>query len=295
MIIAAEVADLPPGPKVVAVGSFDGVHLGHQSLLAKARALAAQERLPLLVYTFDPPTKVFMRGVGMLSTLSEKLDLLREQGVDLALAVPFDEDFAARDKAAFLEDLVRLEARRLVVGEDFAFGRGRSGGPADLKTVAPTLTVPLLDLGGAPVKSTRIRERLEQGDVEAARHLLGRPYGARGIVRQGERLGRRLGFPTANVETAPGKVLPRGVFVARTWVAERAYPAVVNVGTRPTVRGSALRLEAHLIGFSGELYGHELRLTFLRKLRDERAFESLEALRAQIARDLEAARRFFRL
>ncbi|ADR36463.1 FMN adenylyltransferase; riboflavin kinase [Oceanithermus profundus DSM 14977] len=295
MIIAAEVADLPPGPKVVAVGSFDGVHLGHQSLLAKARALAAQERLPLLVYTFDPPTKVFMRGVGMLSTLSEKLDLLREQGVDLALAVPFDEDFAARDKAAFLDDLVRLEARRLVVGEDFAFGRGRSGGPADLKTVAPTLTVPLLDLGGAPVKSTRIRELLEQGDVEAARHLLGRPYGARGIVRQGERLGRRLGFPTANVETAPGKVLPRGVFAARTWVAERAYPAVVNVGTRPTVRGSGLRLEAHLIGFSGELYGHELRLVFLKKLRDERAFEDLEALRSQIARDLEAARRFFRL
>ncbi len=295
MIIAAEVADLPPGPKVVAVGSFDGVHLGHQSLLAKARALAAQERLPLLVYTFDPPTKVFMRGVGMLSTLSEKLDLLREQGVDLALAVPFDEAFAARDKAAFLDDLVRLEARRLVVGEDFAFGRGRSGGPADLETVAPTLTVPLLDLGGAPVKSTRIRELLEQGDVEAARHLLGRPYGARGIVRQGERLGRRLGFPTANVETAPGKVLPRGVFAARAWVGERTHPAVVNVGTRPTLGGGALRLEAHLIGFSGELYGHELRLVFLKKLREERAFADLEALRTQIARDLEAARRFFRL
>ena len=295
MIIAAEVADLPPGPKVVAVGSFDGVHLGHQSLLAKARALAAQERLPLLVYTFDPPTKVFMRGVGMLSTLSEKLDLLREQGVDLALAVPFDEDFAARDKAAFLDDLVHLEARRLVVGEDFAFGRGRSGGPADLETVAPTLTVPLLDLGGAPVKSTRIRELLEQGDVEAARHLLGRPYGARGIVRQGERLGRRLGFPTANVETAPGKVLPRGVFAARAWVGERTHPAVVNVGTRPTLGGGALRLEAHLIGFSGELYGHELRLVFLKKLREERAFADLEALRTQIARDLEAARRFFRL
>ncbi|WP_183677647.1 riboflavin biosynthesis protein RibF [Oceanithermus desulfurans] len=294
-MIAAEVADLPPGPKVVAVGSFDGVHLGHQSLLARARALAAQERLPLLVYTFDPPTKVFMRGVGMLSTLSEKLDLLREQGVDLALAVPFDEDFAGRDKAAFLDDLVRLEARRLVVGEDFAFGRGRSGGPADLETVAPTLTVPLLDLGGAPVKSTRIRELLEQGDVEAARHLLGRPYGARGIVRQGERLGRRLGFPTANVETAPGKVLPRGVFAARAWVGERTHPAVVNVGTRPTLGGGALRLEAHLIGFSGELYGHELRLVFLKKLRDERAFADLEALRAQIARDLEAARRFFRL
>ena len=296
MIIAAEVADLPPGPKVVAVGSFDGVHLGHQSLLAKARLLADQERLPLLVYTFDPPAKVFTRGLRMLSTLSEKLDLLREQGVDLTLAVAFNENFAARDKAAFLHDLVRLEARRIVVGEDFAFGRGRSGGTADLQTAAPTLSVPLLVLGGEPVKSTRIRNLLERGDVEAARHLLGRPYEARGIVQRGDQVGQRLGFPTANVETSPGKVLPRGVFAVRVWVAQRTYPAVVNVGTRPTVgRDSAVRLEAHLLGFSGVLYGDELRVVFLKKLRDERSFDSLEALSKQIARDVESARRFFRL
>lgn len=295
MIIASEVSDLPAGPKVVAVGSFDGVHLGHQSLLAQARHLAAQERWPLMVYTFDPPTKVFMRGVGMLSTLSEKLELLKQHGVDLALAVPFDEDFASRDKAAFLGDLQQLEAKWLVVGEDFAFGKGRAGGLADLESVAPTLTVPLLDLGGAPVKSTRIRQLLERGDVESARHLLGRPYSARGIVQKGEQLGRQLGFPTANVEPAPGKVLPRGVFAAEAETYKRRYPAVVNVGTRPTLKGKKLTLEAHLIGFAGELYGHELKLVFLKKLRDEQAFPDLASLREQIARDVASARRFFRL
>jgi len=295
VIIAAAPGDVPPGPKVVAVGSFDGVHLGHQSLLARARTLAHEAGWPLLVYTFDPPTKVFVRGVGMLSTLSEKLDLLAQQGVDVTLAVPFDEAFAARDHEAFLDDLRRLEAGRIVVGEDFAFGRGRTGRPPDLEAVAPTLTIPLLHLGGEPVKSTRIRELLETGEVEAARHLLGRSYSARGIVRKGERLGRRLGFPTANVETAPGKVLPRGVFAAEVETADGGYPAVVNVGTRPTLNGGDLRFEAHLIGFSGELYGHELRVTFLKRLRGEHRFADLKALRAQIARDLEAARAFFHL
>ncbi len=295
MIISASVEDVPPGPKAVAVGSFDGVHLGHQSLLARARARAEEAGWPLLVYTFDPPTKVFVRRVGMLSTLSEKLDQLREAGVDVTLAVPFDEAFAARDREAFLDDLRRLEAGRIVVGEDFAFGRGRSGRPEHLEAVAPTETVPLLHLGGEPVKSTRIRELLERGDVEAARHLLGRPYGARGLVLQGEQLGRRLGFPTANIETIPAKVLPRGVFTAEAEAPTGRFPAVVNVGTRPTVDGRELRFEAHLIGFSGELYGHELRVTFLKRLREEQRFDSLEDLREQIGRDLEAARRYFRL
>lgn len=295
MIIAAELAEVPPGPKVVAVGSFDGVHLGHQALLARARREAESAGWPLLVYTFDPPSKVFVRGVGMLSTLSEKLDLLRNQGVDATLAVPFDEAFAARPKEAFLEDLARLEARRIVVGEDFAFGRGRAGGPDDLEAVAPTLKAPLLDLGGAPVKSTRIRELLEVGDVEAARHLLGRPYSARGLVRKGDRVGHEIGFPTANVEPAPSKVLPRGVFVAEAETGGRRYPALVNVGTRPTLGGGGLRMEVHLLGFSGDLYGHELQVVFLKRLRGERAFPDLEALREQIARDLEEARRFLNL
>ncbi len=295
MIIAASTKDVPTGPKVVAIGSFDGVHLGHKHLLAQAQKLASAEGWPLLVYTFDPPTKVFVRGVGMLSTLSEKLELLEEAGVDITLAVSFDEAFAARDKEEFLSDLREIGARRIVVGTDFGFGRGRSGRPADLEEVAPTTVVPLLELSGGPVKSTRIRELLEAGDVEAARHLLGRPYTARGIVLRGDRLGSRIGFPTANVEPAPNKVLPRGVFAAEAASAPGPFPAVVNVGLRPTVDGSELRFEAHLLGFGGDLYGHELKVTFLKKLRDEKRFASLEELRSQIARDVTAAREYFGL
>ncbi len=295
MIIAASPADVPAGPKVVAIGSFDGVHLGHRHLLAKARRLAEENGWPLLVYTFDPPTKVFVRGVGMLSTLTEKLELLEEEGVDVVLAVPFDEDFASRTKDEFLDDLRQLGAVRVVVGADFGFGRGRGGGPVDLEEVAPTLTVPLLELAGEPVKSTRIRELLETGDVESARHLLGRPYSARGLVMHGDGIGARLGFPTANIEPAANKVLPRGVFAARAVSGSGEYPAVVNVGLRPTLGGGELRFEAHLLGFSGDLYGHELRVTFLKKLRDEKRFSDRDELRRQIARDLDEARRFFGL
>jgi len=295
MIIAASPKDVPAGPKVVAIGSFDGVHLGHRHLLSLARKEAAAHGWPLLVYTFDPPTKVFVRGVGMLSTLTEKLELLEEAGVDVTLAVPFDETFAARDKDEFLGDLRQIEARRIVVGADFGFGRGRSGGPADLGQVAPVNVVPLLELAGGAVKSTRIRELLEKGDVEAARHLLGRPYSARGIVLRGDRLGREIGFPTANVEPAPNKVLPRGVFAAHVASGGTGFHAVVNVGVRPPLDGDELRFEAHLLGYSGELYGHELRVTFLKKLRDERRFNDLEELRAQIARDVEEALRYFDL
>jgi len=295
MIISASPADVPAGPKVVAIGSFDGVHLGHRHLLARARQLAEERGWPLLVYTFDPPTKVFVRGVGMLSTLTEKLELLEEQGVDVTLAVPFNETFAARDKEEFLQDLREIGAAQIVVGTDFGFGRGRSGRPTDLEAVAPTLTVPLLELAGEPVKSTRIRELLEKGDVEAARHLLGRPYSARGLVMRGDGIGARLGFPTANVEPAANKVLPRGVFAARAASDAGEYPAVVNVGVRPTIGGGDLRFEAHLLGFNGDLYGHELQVTFLKKLRDEKRFSNQEELREQIARDLVEARRFFGL
>ncbi len=292
MILINDQNDAPPGPKVVAIGSFDGVHLGHRTLLARALALAREEGVPLLVYTFDPPTKVFTRGVPVLSTLSEKAELLAQAGAEIVLAVPFDAEFAARSKEAFLEDLRALEPLALVVGEDFRFGRGRSGGPGDLAAVARVETVPLLELGGAPVKSSRIRERIEAGDVEAARLLLGRPYAVRGVVTRGERIGTRIGFPTANVAVPRQKALPPGVFAV--WVRRqgRRIGGVANVGRRPTLGGGgAPRLEVHLLEPSEELYGEELAVEFVKRLRGEQKFESLEALKAQIAADAEAARR----
>ncbi len=138
MILINDPAEVPPGPKVVAIGSFDGVHLGHRALLARALALARERHLPLLVYTFDPPTKVFTQGAPVLSTLSEKAELLSSAGAEIVLAVPFDAAFAQRTKEAFLAELATLEPAAIVVGEDFRFGRGRAGGPEDLAILAPT-------------------------------------------------------------------------------------------------------------------------------------------------------------
>ena len=294
-MLFSEVADVPKGPKVVAVGSFDGVHLGHQYLLRQALAEAKALHQPLLVYTFDPPTKVFTRGEGFLMDLTEKVEALRALGVELILAVPFNETFARRPAEEFLEDLRTLGASRIYVGEDFRFGRGRGGDPEALARVAPTRVVPLLALGGEPVKSSRIRALLQEGRVEEARHLLGRPYGAYGVVVEGEKLGRRLSFPTANLAVHPLEVLPPGVYAVEAMGDFGRYKGVANVGTRPTLGGGERRLEVHLLGFAGELYGEEVRLLFLKHLRQERRFESLEALKAQIAQDVAAARAYFGL
>jgi riboflavin kinase/FMN adenylyltransferase len=291
MLLTNDPSDAPAGPKVVAIGSFDGLHLGHQHLIHQAQQEAKSLHVPLLVYTFDPPSKVFMKGEGFLTDLSEKLELLRGLGVEIALVVPFTEAFSKRSKEDFLDDLRALEAQRIYVGADFRFGWGRAGGLQDLESLAPTRILPLLELGGGPVKSSRIRELLRQGEVDAARLLLGRAYTARGIVREGDRLGRQLGFPTANLEVAPLKVLPMGVFVVRVHTEQGLFGGMANVGYRPTVAGQSLRFEVHLFGFVGDLYGQELTVEFIARLRGEMKFESLEALKTQLAQDAEAARR----
>ncbi len=292
MILINDPRDAPPGKKIIAIGSFDGVHLGHRALLARALALGRERALPLLVYTFDPPTKVFTRGVPVLSTLSEKAELLAASGAEIVLAVPFDAAFAARSKEAFLNELAQLDPAVLVVGVDFRFGRGRAGGPKDLGAVAAVETVPLLELGGGPVKSSRIREHLLAGDVEAARLLLGRPYRVRGVVVPGERIGGRLGFPTANLAVPRQKALPPGVFAVWVEHGKRRIGGVANVGRRPTLgEGGEVRLEVHLLEPTGSLYGEELAVEFIRRLRGEKKFSDLPSLRAQIAADADTARK----
>lgn len=204
--------------------------------------------------------------------------------------MPFNATFARRSKEDFLGDLRSLEAQLLFVGEDFRFGKGRSGGVEDLRSVAPTTTIPLLELDGGPVKSSRIRELLKEGNVEAVQRLLGRPYAARGIVGEGDKLGRTLGFPTANIEVAPLKLLPMGVFAVRVRSLHGEHGGMAYVGYRPVVSGQTLRFEVYLFDFRGDLYGEELDVEFVARLRGEMKLEGLEALKAQLARDAAGAR-----
>ncbi|WP_424952382.1 riboflavin biosynthesis protein RibF [Deinococcus sp.] len=281
----------PDTETVVAVGSFDGVHLGHQALLARLKERARHYRVPSVVYTFDPPTRVLTQGVEFLSTLPEKLDLLTRYGIDEVIAVPFTTEFASRPKEAFLDDLRLLRPRALVVGEDFHFGRGRAGGLSDLKEVcANVVALPMHSLGGQDIKSTRVREMLKLGDVEGASRFLGRHYDAQGVVVQGDRLGRTIGYPTANIRVPEGKALPLGVFAAKTFVEGRAYPGMANVGYRPTVNGRELRFEVNLFDFGGDLYGQEVQVKFWHLLRGEQKFGGLDELKAQLALDEQNAR-----
>lgn len=282
----------PDTETVIAIGSFDGVHLGHQALLAQLKAKAREYRVPSVVYTFDPPTRVLTQGVEFLSTLPEKLDLLRLYGIDETIAVPFTAEFAARPKDAFLDDLRVMRPRAVVVGEDFHFGKARAGSVADLRgVVGDVVSLPMHQLGGDDIKSTRIRALLRDGDVEGAARLLGRPYDAQGVVVRGDQLGRTIGWPTANLRVPEGKLLPLGVFAVLVMDdKERRWPGMANIGMRPTVGGTERRFEVNLFDFEGDLYGEELQVRFVSRLRGEQKFSGLDELRSQLGRDAAAAR-----
>lgn len=288
-------------PSVVAQGTFDGVHLGHQAVIRTAVDRARLLGVRSVAVTFDPNPLAVLRPTeapAELLPLDERLERIAELGPDLCLVIPFTSQFAEVEAEAYVEDvLVRLlRAREIVVGFNHAFGRGARGTPELLGRTAGAAgvrvhVVPPLRVNEVAVSSTSIREALRQGDVRQAASLLGRAYILRGIVARGAARGRTLGFPTANLPTLPGLAVADGVYAARAqWDGESA-PAVVNVGVRPTVDGSTRLVEAYLLDASPDLYGRPLTLAFLDRIRGERRFDSLEALRAQIAADVATARR----
>ena len=291
--------------RVIALGFFDGVHLGHQALLRRAMERSAERGLSPAVFTFDRSPREFVTGlpVPLLTTAEERRRTVERlfPGMEV-LIVPFDRAMMTMP----WEDFVTLMQEKyragwLVAGHDFRFGHRNAGTAALLKKRAELLrmgcdVIPAVTLDGVTVSSTHIRALLEKGEAEAAARFLGRPFAISGLVRHGKRLGSsRLGAPTVNLIPDPGQLVPAfGVYAALVAVDGRTRPAVTNVGVRPTVdTDGGVTVESHLLESTGELYGADCRVEFLKMLRPERRFESLEALGEQIARDAEAARAYF--
>lgn len=290
MRVEREVRALALDRPVLAIGAFDGVHLGHRALLARMRRLAHDEGRPSAVVTFFPPGKVLFQGVPFLASEAEKLQLLGTYAPEAVAMIPFTRAYARTDPATFLGELASLHPSAIVVGEDFRFGRDRAGGLDDLQHVPERMEVFRLLLDGEePIKSSRIRDLLAAGDMTEAERLLGAPYRAHGRVVAGDRRGREIGVPTANVAVPEGKAMPHGVFAVRVDTPQGRYDGMANVGPRPSFPEGAPSLEANLFDFAGDLYDQEVTVHFLARLRGQRRFGGVDDLTRQLALDREAA------
>ncbi len=292
--------DFPPLPSAVTVGSYDGLHVGHRKIIDAMIVRAGEKSLRSVVVTFEPhPRLVLDRTsscpVSLLTTLEEKISHLESMGVDLLLVVRFDREFADRSSESFIREVLvgLLCSAHVVVGYDHGFGHDRSGSGVTLQALGAECgfdvdVVEEVLVGDEPVSSTRIRKLLLEGGVREANACLGAPYLVSGTVVDGQKRGRRIGFPTVNLRPAePCKLIPaHGVYVARTSIDGKAWPAMMNIGVRPTVSDDeTVTVEAHILGFTGDLYGREMMFSMLEYVREERRFGSIGELQEQLERD----------
>ena len=289
---------------VYAIGNFDGLHLGHQAVIERAVALGRERAAPSAILTFEPhPADFFAaRPVAFrLTPAREKAEICPRLGLDGIVFLRFDASLAAMSAEEFVEKVLvaRLGAAAVVVGWDFHFGKGRSGSPPTLAEAGQrhgfaVEIVTKVESGAGEaarvVSSSAIRKALEQGDLAAAARGLGRNYSVSGQVISGQRLGRTLGVPTANIALEPTNRLAHGIYAVVARVEGRAFPAVASFGTRPTVDDGPPLLEVHLLDFDGDLYGREMQVEFIERIRDERKFDSIPSLVAEMGRDKERAR-----
>ena len=303
---------LPPAgqrrPCALTIGNFDGVHRGHQAILARLGSEAARLGLPSCVLTFEPNPREFFaaRGKGQaparISTLRDKLEALAQYGIERVDIAHFGASLAACSAESFIEDILvgGLQLRYLLVGDDFRFGAQRRGDFAMLSRFASAKGFELASVATVSdefgrISSSAVRQALDGGDLRRAEDLIGRPYSISGHVVHGRKLGRDFGFPTLNLRLPFAKPAASGIFVVRVHgLAGQALPGVASLGTRPAVEpdGRPL-LEVHLFDFAQDVYGRLVRVEFVHKLRDEQPFETLDLLKAQIARDAQAARDYF--
>lgn len=299
-------------PTAVALGNFDGIHQGHRQVIQPILKSRDRTVTPpyATVVTFHPHPQEFFTGQprSLLTPLEEKVSQLQILGVDQLVLLPFDQELASLTPEQFVENILvkGLQAKQISVGLDFCFGRRRAGTAQDLCTIAANHGIevaiaPLKLLDGHRISSSAIREALQQGNVQQANYLLGRPYSLVGEVIQGQQVGRKLGFPTANLKFPQEKFLPRfGVYAVWASLCDRvdgvltesgsAIPGVMNLGYRPTVNGNCLVAEAHLFDYSADIYGKTLSIHFIQFLRSEQKFASLDELKTQIQADSTAAK-----
>lgn len=297
---------LPLTPaSVVTLGNFDGVHLGHAAMLARLRQLGQQHGLPTVVLTFEPHPREFFApnaAPARLTTLREKLELLAEHAVECVNICRFNAAFSRLSAAEFVEQVLvnSLHVKHLLVGDDFRFGAGRQGDFAFLQAAGETYGFSVeamrsvVNAGGERVSSSAVRQALAAGDMDLATQLLGRHYAMDGNVVHGDKIGRQLGFATANIRIKHNPLPLAGVFAVEVvGIGAEPLAGVANLGTRPTLGGMRTLLEVHLFDFAQDIYGKHLRVNFLHKLRNEQRFPNFDALKAQIARDAAEARAYF--
>ena len=284
---------------IFTLGFFDGVHLGHQALLKACCDLAAELNCETAAITFEShPKSLFTDPVPLISTVRDRQRLLEQYGIRFVRTCPVNREVMGMPWEAFLEELMEMGAVGFVCGDDFHFGRKGEGNPQKLKEFCeerglPCRVVSEQTLDGKRISSTRIRGKLEAGDMESATRYLGHPHVLTGTVVHGQKIGRTLGFPTANLRIPAGVAVPRfGVYATRAVIDGKSYPAVTNVGTRPTVEGTGITVEPWILDFEGDLYGREIRLEFYYFLRPEMKFPDLEALRQEIRRNADQTRAY---
>ncbi|GAB3266264.1 bifunctional riboflavin kinase/FMN adenylyltransferase [Chitinimonas naiadis] len=296
----------PAGPCALTIGNFDGLHRGHRAMLDRLIGEANRLGLPPAVLTFEPHPREFFTpdaAPARLSSLREKLELLREAGVARVYLAHFSRNFATLSAEAFARDIVagQIGARYVLVGDDFRFGKGRAGDNAALAQFGHALgflaeAMPEIAVDGLRASSTAVRDALALGNLALAERLLGRPYRISGRVVHGQKLGRQIGFPTANIQVKHNRPPLNGIFVTAVHgIGDQPLLGAASLGKRPTVDDSGrIALEVHLPDFTGNLYGRHLQIDFLHKLRDEEKYDGLDPLIAQIKLDVENARAYYR-
>jgi len=291
----------PPDNCAVAIGNFDGVHLGHRKILSFLLREAKNDGLYPLLVTFHPhPAKVLTeRKIELLQTIEQRLNEIHKFGIRMTVVLSFDKSFALTTAKDFIRTILiqKLQAKKVIVGENFQFGKNREGDVSKLQELASlygfsVLSVSPVSIGDSVVSSSLIRRLLHSGKIEKANKLLGRPYEIEGTVVRGKSRGRRLGFPTANIHSM-NDIAPPGVFISEVEIGSKIFPSVTHVGSKPTFGEKDVVIESYIIDYQNNLYKKKLRVRFLKKIREEMIFDTPESLSRQIKKDLDKTLAFF--